>query len=80
MAKFHLVFDCDNAAFDGAASTEIARILRDLAHDIGGGGLCNETDHASPGASLLVRDINGNSVGSAFITGRKSASPYSRRR
>jgi hypothetical protein len=54
---FQLFFDCDNAAFEEAAS-ETARILRDIAERVEGGRLEGR-----------VMDVNGNSVGNyAFLS------------
>lgn len=50
----------DNAAFqDGAFFPEVARILRDLANFI--------EDGTSGNTTKVLRDINGNTVGSASI-------------
>ena len=66
MSHFSLYIATDNAAFrddNEALTTEaIQGILADLAHRIDG-------FIAEPGESheFLIRDINGNQVGSAFI-------------
>jgi hypothetical protein len=52
MCQFKLSFACDNAAFDGDALHEVARILRECADKI-------ETGRTSG----PVRDFNGNTVG-----------------
>ena len=53
--KFTVNIRCDNAAFDDAPESEIARILRDIADKL-------ESDGAS-GFFETIRDINGNDVG-----------------
>lgn len=53
---FKLHFETDNEAFTDEASSEVARILRDLADKIEG--------PAGRFYSAPVRDINGNRIGS----------------
>ena len=45
--------DCDNAAFDDAPASEIARILRSVARKV---------EQGAEGGKLI--DVNGNTVGS----------------
>lgn len=52
MARFTLEFDTDSAAFDYDRLQEAARILRQTA------------DAVLSGGSTIVRDLNGNEVGS----------------
>jgi hypothetical protein len=59
--KVTIKIDCGNAAFEGDPGLEIARILEDLAHKIGLGGV-------APGGKLPLRDINGNTVGALRVT------------
>ena len=60
--KFILEFDCDNAAFDnGNLYDEAARILRAAANDL--------VDNAV--RRSIVRDINGNIVGSFVLANRR---------
>lgn len=54
---FKLQFSTDNAAFDGGAEIEIARILRAIAQSAVGGFSPN-------GDSAVIRDANGNAIGS----------------
>jgi hypothetical protein len=55
--QFRLQIACDNAAFeDDNMTTELARILRDVARRLEAGEDC--------GSFVNVRDINGNVVGS----------------
>ena len=54
MGKFTLTIDTDNAAFaEGGTLSEVARILRELADDLG--------EDECVGGNLF--DINGNTVG-----------------
>lgn len=62
--KFSLEIDCNNAAFEGDPTAEIARLLRAVADavpsiGIGGRRLRNE---------LPLFDADGNRVGSAELT------------
>ncbi len=58
MNAFHLSFKTDNAAFDGKHRFEIARILRETA---------NRIEEADPvGQRRLIRDYNGNHIGSFY--------------
>ena len=62
--KLTVTIKMDNAAFhDGDNGNELARILR---------GLAERLDNAtvSPGAALNLRDVNGNTVGEARVSGR----------
>ena len=62
--KLKIEIMMDNAAFQEADDgAEAARILSELAEDIGNG-----TMGISPGASMQLRDINGNRVGEAKVT------------
>lgn len=56
--KVKITINCDNAAFDDAPATELARILHELEQEILDG-----TD------SKPLYDINGNKVGE-FIIGK----------
>lgn len=58
--EFKLAINCDNPAFDNASS-EVARILRELADRIDG------HPHFSAGHSQPVMDANGNEVGGFVI-------------
>lgn len=59
---FKLEIDTGNAAFDDTPASELARILRDLAHRL-------ECEGAPPrGDSFALRDFNGNRVGRAWIS------------
>jgi hypothetical protein len=60
--KFKVEMSTDNAAFDGDAGAEVARILREVAGEVAGG----KTDGK-------CRDINGNSVGKWSLTGETHA-------
>jgi hypothetical protein len=55
MSGFKLELTCDNAAFEGDPSVEIARIIRDLADSLDQGEL-----------DVVLRDINGNRVGKSM--------------
>jgi hypothetical protein len=59
MAQFKLTIECDNAAFDDEPCFEVARILREAAERILNMGTI---DHG------VIRDINGNRVGSWDFT------------
>lgn len=61
--KFVLNIDCGNAAFDPDPVPEVARILREVADRLESG--------AFPRNSVNVRDINGNTVGTFRLTGRR---------
>ena len=62
--KFTLTLTCDNAAFEGAPLSEIARILREQANKM-------ERFYDQPTWSDSLRDLNSNTVGSAKITGKQ---------
>jgi hypothetical protein len=62
VAKFTLKIDCDNSAFQECQGHEIKRILKDLANNW-------SLDSANSG---VLRDINGNLVGSWRLTGAKA--------
>ena len=49
--------NCDNAAFEDDPTSEVARILRDIADRVHG-----DTGF-SPGRDYTLRDANGNEVG-----------------
>jgi hypothetical protein len=59
--KVTIKIDCANAAFEDDPALEVARILEDLAHRAGLGGL-------SPGDRLKAIDVNGNTVGDLKVT------------
>ena len=56
-ARMDLTINSDNAAFDGNAGAEVARILRALADAIEDGGE----------GHFRLYDVNGNGAGSAFL-------------
>ena len=58
--KFELKFDMENAAFEEAPELELARILRDLAARI-------EVSGAGVPSEYVIRDVNGNRVGEAYV-------------
>ena len=58
---FRIEIQTDNAAFDPDPGPELARILRELAARLDDG-----VDLAEP---IRLRDINGNTVGSALRVG-----------
>ena len=55
---YRIEIETDNAAFDGAPMTEVARILRELADYL------EETEQP---ADQRLKDINGNRVGRAGL-------------
>ncbi len=61
--NFTLDIDCDNVAFEGEMDRvlEIERILSKLAKYVRSEGI-------SPGESIRLRDINGNTVGEARLS------------
>lgn len=61
MAKFTVVIDLDNAAFDDTPESEVARILRKLTKDIENDGPFADGD------VYVLRDVNGNRVGQAMF-------------
>jgi len=61
MASFTVEIDMDNAAFEDSPTGELSRILRKLAKEIADG---TETDTV-----IKLRDINGNTVGTAIYDG-----------
>lgn len=65
MAKFTLVINCDNAAFDDR-NIEVGRILRKLADRI-------ERDQFIDGSPLM--DVNGNRCGVAQFDGLPAVNP-----
>lgn len=68
MKQFKLHIECDNAAFgddDFDARCEIARILRELGDKLGRGDIYRNS-------AQLVRDENGNRVGTYTFEVRKS--------
>jgi hypothetical protein len=71
--RFKLHIDTDNDAFSDESSTEIARILRDLADDLDGTGEIGE-DY-----SEKLRDYNGNTVGRASVTDSNTSAPTTTR-
>lgn len=58
MENFSLTIETVNAAFEDNAAAEIARILRQLAQRL-------EDDGMESGQEFVLRDLNGNKVGSA---------------
>lgn len=54
--KFILTVAMDNAAFDGCAAEELARILSDVAENLRASG-------DVPQCFQTIRDVNGNRVG-----------------
>lgn len=62
MSTFTLILNADNAAFDGNASGEIARILTEVADKIRAEG-----GAAFDGGVIRLRDFNGNRVGFATM-------------
>ena len=57
MAKYRIEIDMGNEAFqDGAEGAEVAAILRDLA---------DECEDAGPAIDKVLKDLNGNAVGTA---------------
>lgn len=72
--KFRLTFDIDNEAFHGAnGPEEVGRILREVANQVEEGQLCSrvEVNEFKTGTAIPVRDMNGNTVGAAQITGKR---------
>ncbi len=59
--KAHITVTMENAAFEDAPASELARILRELA---------NKIERNGPDACKL-RDINGNTVGKFVVTGSR---------
>lgn len=64
---FNLQFSMDNAAFDGAEGTEVARILREIASQLEGKSVLND------GLYSGIRCLNGNTVGQWFV---EEEAPY----
>ncbi len=63
MTTFKLTLEMNNAAFvDAGEAIELARILRELADRI-------EQDGLDSGEPIRLRDVNGNTVGSAETVG-----------
>jgi hypothetical protein len=61
--EFSMNIECDNAAFGDSGveqAAEIARILRDLAARL-------EASGAGPFSGWILRDVNGNRVGTAQV-------------
>lgn len=58
--RFTVSIDCDTAAFDDGRGAEIARILRRVA-----GAVAENSPATLPLAVWILRDSNGNRVGSA---------------
>lgn len=58
--RFRIEMECDNAAFDDDPTPEVGRILTSLAAKIEG----VEWDDL-----IMLRDINGNTVGKAWFEG-----------
>lgn len=65
---FMLLLDCDGAGFDENPAPETARILREVADALDGGGTSTDT-HPLPSAIAAqlrpLRDRNGEDVGQA---------------
>lgn len=55
--RFHLWFTMENDAFKPCWRPEASRILQDLATKI-----------QANGESIPIRDINGNTIGEAYVT------------
>lgn len=55
---FKLQFATSNAAFDDCPASEIARILRAVAHEVETGWIASAGGGNSP-----IRDANGNTIG-----------------
>lgn len=66
--RFHLMFLCDNAAFEEGRAEEVARILEALARDVQSGAMALDPQRGSGPHAL--RDANGNTVGHAEFTVR----------
>lgn len=62
MEKFTLSINTSNAAFDDYEAHEVARILRELAQRLENNGMESE---------IILRDINGNKVGTAISSKSK---------
>lgn len=62
---FKLEIETGNAAFDDTPASELARILRDLAGELECEGIPRRGD------SFTLRDVNGNRVGRAWISGAR---------
>ena len=60
--ELRVVVRMDNAAFEPESGPEVARILRELARRIEAGELSGR------GESRALRDVNGNTVGSARLS------------
>jgi hypothetical protein len=60
--QYNIQINMDNAAFEGDNTAEVARILHELADRITRGG------ELLPGDIENLRDINGNTVGTAQAT------------
>ena len=58
---YKITIRCNNAAFDGNAGGEVARILREVAQR------CEYQDEP---ANAVLRDDNGNTVGTAKRVGK----------
>ena len=63
--KINIEIECDNAAF-GETNYEIGEELRRILDDLG--QRLSENGPPEPGDPLILRDINGNHVGKAYIT------------
>lgn len=61
--NFSLTIDCGNAAFDETPASEVARILRELAHRLEQDGVLS-SEH---GNAFRLFDSNGNRVGLATV-------------
>lgn len=62
--KLKITITMENAAFDGSEGAEAARILRRLADEMAPAGAEDLFDF-----NRNLRDVNGNKVGTALITG-----------
>lgn len=60
MMEFVITISMNNAAFEEQPNLELARILRKLADRL-------ETEWPLPDGTCVLRDINGNSVGTAQV-------------
>ena len=64
MSKFKVEIDIDNAAFED--SSEVSRILRDLADRVEVQVVEGEVTVNRTADHVVLRDVNGNTVGQAW--------------
>lgn len=67
LIRVSIVINTTNAAFDEPTS-EVARILNELANDIAGGSRAKRPGMVGQGGKHSLRDINGNKVGEVTFT------------